>query len=304
MKDGTRTAYMERILRVLLFIQDHLDDPLSLDELAEAACLSPYHFHRVFRGMVGEAVKEHIRRLRLERSAHQLTGTRWSITRIAFNAGYETHESFTRAFRSMFDESPSQFRKKRGWANRRDVPSGIRYSPGVEGIGFIPIDSGGRFMEAEIKRMDSRQVVFIRHVGPYDQCRVAWVKLCAWAEAKGLLERDTTAIGLCHDDPEVTPLNKIRYDACLVVPNKTGPEGEIGRQEIPSGDYAVTVHHGPFERLKDTYAKLCGQWIPERGREIRAAPSCEICLNDPNVTPPENLMVEIQVPLESILEFF
>ena len=69
MKSDTRHSYHERVLNVLVHIQQHLDDELPLDELAAVAHFSPYHFHRMFRGMVGESVEEHVRRLRLERAA-------------------------------------------------------------------------------------------------------------------------------------------------------------------------------------------------------------------------------------------
>jgi AraC family transcriptional regulator len=106
MKEETLRFYRERILQVLLHIQRHLDEELPLLELADVACLSPYHFHRVFRGMVGESVAEHVRRLRLERAALQLKHTRYSVARVAFDAGYESHEAFTRAFKGAFGESP------------------------------------------------------------------------------------------------------------------------------------------------------------------------------------------------------
>ena len=72
MRTVTLQDYKRRLLRVLVHIQQHLDDALGLEELAGLACFSPYHFHRLFKGMVGESVKEHIRRLRLERAASQL----------------------------------------------------------------------------------------------------------------------------------------------------------------------------------------------------------------------------------------
>ncbi len=89
------------------------DNPLSLDELASVAHFSPYHFHRVFRGMVGETVAEHVRRLRLERAARHLIYTRRSVTDLAFDAGYETMESFIRAFRKRFGYAPSCYRQIR-----------------------------------------------------------------------------------------------------------------------------------------------------------------------------------------------
>src|SRR6185436_20700588 len=110
MKPETVESYRERMLAVLVHIQEHLDDPLPLEELADVAHFSPFHFHRIFRGMVGESVKEHVRRLRLERAAHRLRFTGEPVTEIALDAGYQTHESFTRAFGAMFGESPSEFR--------------------------------------------------------------------------------------------------------------------------------------------------------------------------------------------------
>ena len=100
MKPRTEQTYNERILGVLVYIQQHLDEAMSRDELARVAYFSPYHFHRVFHGMVGESVKEHVRRLRLERAAHRLKFGDHSVTRIAFDAGYEALESFSRKFRA------------------------------------------------------------------------------------------------------------------------------------------------------------------------------------------------------------
>src|SRR6516162_6475678 len=95
-------TYRERILKVQLFIQRHLDEELPLDRLARVAHFSPYHFHRIFKGLVGEGVSEYVRRLRLESAAIALKTSRRGVTRIAFEAGYGTHEAFTRAFHQMF----------------------------------------------------------------------------------------------------------------------------------------------------------------------------------------------------------
>src|SRR5215472_3236937 len=95
-KETTLRFYKERLLRVLVEIQQRLDDPLSLEELACLACLSPHHFHHVFTGMLGESLGSHIRRLRLERAACRLKLSQMQVVQIAFEAGYETHEAFSR----------------------------------------------------------------------------------------------------------------------------------------------------------------------------------------------------------------
>lgn len=107
-RETTLRDYKERLLRVLVHIQQRLDEPLPLAGLAQLACLSPHHFHRVFTGMLGESVASHIRRLRLERAATNLKLSNQPIVQIALAAGYETHEAFTRAFRVAFGVSPTQ----------------------------------------------------------------------------------------------------------------------------------------------------------------------------------------------------
>src|SRR5687768_15821101 len=111
---GTHETYRHRILKVQLFIQEHLDEDLSLERLARLAHFSPFHFHRLFRALVGEGVYEYVRRLRLERAAVLLKSTDRDVTAVAFDAGYETHEAFTRAFRRHFGLAPSRYRVAEG----------------------------------------------------------------------------------------------------------------------------------------------------------------------------------------------
>ncbi|MCP4592847.1 MAG: AraC family transcriptional regulator [bacterium] len=297
MNPDTKRDYAERMLRVLVHIQQHLDDALDLTELAAVAHFSPYHFHRVFRGMVGESVKEHIRRLRLERAAQRLKTTDQPVTRTAFDAGYETHEAFTRAFRAMFGESPSGFREGRKAILVPSVRSGVHFDPDAKLDGFNPIPPGEPPMDVRIDKLEPRRVAFMRHVGPYHEVGGTWEKLCAWAGPKGLLGPQTLFLGLCHDDPEVTPPDKIRYDACVAASADFQPEGEIGAQEIAGGDYAVATHRGPYENLGETYAQLCGKWVPQSARELRSAPSFEVYRNTPQDTAPEDLITDVHVPL-------
>src|SRR6266853_3843414 len=114
-------SYQERVLRVLLHIQRNLDRPLELEELASVACFSPFHFHRIFRGIVGESVMEYVRRLRLEQAAQKLRFSDSPVIDVALDAGYESHEAFTRAFSARFGLSPSSFRKTRKTASGADV---------------------------------------------------------------------------------------------------------------------------------------------------------------------------------------
>ena len=298
MRQMTLRQYKERMLRVLVHIQSHLDEELALEDLAGIACFSMYHFHRIFRGMIGESVKEHIRRLRLERAASSLKHSDSPIVTIALEAGYESHEAFTRAFKAMTGESPSQFRLREGSWSRPDAPSGLHYREGKKAAELHSVQSGGVSMEVKIETLKPMRVAFVRHIGPYDQCGTAWDRLTGELGRRGILGADTRFIGLCYDDPDVTPPEKIRYDACVTVGEDFEPEDDIGVQTIAGGKYAVTTHFGPYSRIGETYSKLLGEWLPRSRREVRSIPCLEVYLTDPEGTDPEDYLTDIYAPLE------
>ncbi len=285
------------MLRVLVFIQRNLDRELALDELADVANFSPYHFHRIFRGMTGESLAAHVRRIRLERAAMRLRGSQNSVTRIAFEAGYETHQAFTRAFRAMTGMAPSHFRTQNGRLPAIG-PSEVRFDPSGPPRAFSPLEMGGAAMHVSVKHVEPMRVAFMRHVGPYNEVGPVWEEFTTRMGAAGCLGGSTMFVGLCHDDPEVTPPDKVRYDCCVTVDGSFEAEGQIGVQEIAGGEYAVTTHHGPYQSLGETYAKLCGEWLPRSGRVLRAAPGFEVYLNSPEGTEPDELLTDIYMPLE------
>jgi AraC family transcriptional regulator len=298
LKETTRKDYAERMLTVLQHIQQHLDEPLALEELASLACFSPFHFHRIFRGMVGESVKGHIRRLRLERAASRLKNGQRSVTDIAFEAGFEAHESFTRAFGTVFGVSPRDYRRSQQvFVSQK---GSIHFIPNRQLSEFHPNRLENETMDVKLVSLETMKVAYVHHVGPYDECGKAWETLCTWAGPQGLIRPDTMFIGLSYDDPDVTPLEKIRYDACLRIDTDIDPEGDIGMQSIEAATYAMTTYFGPYDQFSKTYAQLCGQWIPAHGYEIASRPSIEVYQNSPEDTEPEDLITDVHVPLDSI----
>jgi AraC family transcriptional regulator len=279
MREATAESCQERIDRVLRHISGHLDEPYRLEDLAALAHFSPFHFHRVFRGMVGESVKEHVRRLRLARAARELRSTGLSVLEIALGAGYEAHESFTRAFADLYRMPPSEYRKSTD-------PAPPEASPAIVSAAAY-----------RIARLEALRIIYIRHLGPYDQVGAAWGRLMPWAGMRGLLGPGMRILGVVHDDPESVPAEQLRYDAALVVNRPVTPEGDIALGEIPAGDYAVALHIGPYSRVFDSYAHLCGVWLPQQGRELAAAPALEFYFNSPADTPPDELRTELWLPL-------
>ena len=110
MKNITYNDYIQRINKVVAYINNHLDETLDLKTLANEAALSDFHFHRIFKALKGEAIGGYITRLRLEATARLLRYTALTIEEIAFNIGYETPASLSKAFKKQYGISPTEYR--------------------------------------------------------------------------------------------------------------------------------------------------------------------------------------------------
>ncbi len=108
-------------------------------------------------------------------------------------------------------------------------------------------------MKPEIRTREETTVVYARRIGDYNQsAQEAWGAVCAFAGPRGLIGPQSEFIGLSHDDPSITPAEKLRYDACITVDREVKPEGDIGVQTIGGGTFAVFVHEGPYSDLSRT----------------------------------------------------
>jgi AraC family transcriptional regulator len=316
MKPQTHSYYEAKVRAALRHILQRLDEALDLGALAQDAALSPLHFHRIFRGMVGETPLEIHRRLRLERAAAQLSSTDAPVTCIAFDAGYETHESFTRAFRAAFAMAPSEFRDKarqthlaRQFGGADCNSQSATLLPARIAIHHLGGDihlpepllfEGENPVNVQIKTMPELLVASLAHRGTYNTIGETFARLGAVAGPAGLVSLPgARMIAIYHDDPETTAPADLRSDAGLIVPATTPIPAGLRELRLPAGDYAKATHIGPYAMLGDVWARFMGQWLPASGRRMTAAGQCfELYLNDPSNTAPEALQTDLYVPLE------
>lgn len=296
MKPETRSYYELAVQRAAERVVDNLDQALDLGELARNAALSPFHFHRIFRGMVGETPLEMHRRLRLERAAYFLREGEAPVTTIAFDAGYDTHEAFTRAFRARYACSPSEFRQ-RAFQIQIAAVSGIHFEPKRSEPPIVQFIQGEIVMHVEIKDMNELRTATLRHVGPYNQISEAFARLGEIAGAAGLLNQKCTMLAIYHDDPETTPEAELTSEAAITIPEDAKIPAGLVEQRVPGGRYATTTHVGPYEKLGDVWARFMGQWLPKSGERLADSVTYEIYRNTPMDVPKEQLRTEIYLPL-------
>lgn len=306
MKPDTRTFYEDAVRAAVRHIVGGLDAAIDLGALARRAAMSPYHFHRIFRGMVGETALELHRRLRLERAAWCLVERETPVTSIAFEAGYETHEAFTRAFRKAYACSPSEARQSgagvgRGCAGafhfELATPNGVHFRPGTAAVADLHFIEGGTIMNVEIVNMTELRTASVRHVGPYNRISEAFARLGSVAGAAGLIGQGSKMLAIYHDDPESTAESELRSDACISVDDEAKLPAELGEQRIRAGRYARTVHVGAYTELGDAWARFLGQWLPSSGERLGAGQSFEVYENTPLDVPTEQLRTLLYLPL-------
>lgn len=152
-------------------------------------------------------------------------------------------------------------------------------------------------MDVRIENCGPWRVAFVRHVGPYAECQPAWNKLMAFAGQNGLFNDKTRFIGIGHDNPQVTPPDKIRYDACVTVDEHVQASGDVGVKEIPGGQYAIATLRGPCSGLADAWRWIFEKWLPTSGRKFGSGQCFELYVTNAMTTPPEDQVTEIYVPV-------
>jgi AraC family transcriptional regulator len=307
MKEGTKHFYQGAVRTIVERIARRLDEALDNNELCAIAGLSPLHFHRIFRGMMGETPLELHRRLRLERAALQLATLETAVTVIAFDAGFETHESFTRAFQGAYSRAPSQFRRRMNrHRERMDYPARFPFElPARNGIHFgqaggvsnIVVAAGDIDMDVVVEDICAKRVAFITHLGPRNMVGEAFRRLAAIAGPAGLLSNPgATMVAVFHDDPETTPAAELRTSAGVTVPDQCTLPAELSELRIQAGKYARATHHGHYAGLGDSWDKLMGQWLPTSGYRVADRFSYE-AYRVADHSRPDSLETDLYVPI-------
>jgi len=270
------------------YIGEHLDEDLSVDLLSRVAHFSRYHFHRQFSDYTGITVAKYILMRRLKRASYQLVFDReYRIIDIAMDARFENPESFSRAFKKVFGQTPSQFRQAPRW----DAWNEKCLLPDIE---------RKTHMNVQIVDFAATRVALLQHRGSPALVNDSVSRFIEWRKHSRLSPvASCNSFGIAYDDPRSTEPDKFRFDICGSVEEEV-PENEQGviNSMIPAGRCAMIRHQGPHEDMDDKIRALYGQWLPQSGETLRDFPCYFHYLNFFPQVAEHELITDIYLPLE------
>lgn len=220
--------YVGRINQAIDHVTRNLSEPLGLEEVAKAACFSPFHFHRIFRALMGETLASFVKRVRLERAIYLLSHREASLTEVAHACGFSSSSDFSRSFRNQYGVPPSAFDAEAFRRPRREAMlESAMLAEGPRKLERLPAGGNPDGFEVRFRDLPARRVAYIRVTRAYrGGVREAAARLAEWAEQRGLA--DGQWLGYQWDDPEIVPPDKCRYDVGVEVPGGTQGDGEVG----------------------------------------------------------------------------
>ncbi|MFK7742000.1 MAG: GyrI-like domain-containing protein [Planctomycetota bacterium] len=320
--DESRTSnnYVASINRAIDFVVQHLDRQLKLDDLAAVAHFSPFHFHRIFRSLVGETVNQFVKRLRLERAVRMLRHepTR-RLTEIALACGFGSSSDFSRCFKQRYGVPPSEFDPAAEEAARReemleaekqdpicashDDSDGVRdpvMTTHPHRLKRLPAGQNPDGFAVRMRERPARTVAYIRTLAPYREGAVtgAAERLVGWAEGHGL--GDNPWYGYMWDDPDLVAADDCRYDVAVEIDAATAaglPDREVGCLAFPAMLLAEVPMAGSIECELRALDWLFATWLPQSGFVPTDQPCFEAWCGRPFAHGTEHFELAIQLPV-------
>ncbi|RUL73716.1 AraC family transcriptional regulator [Dyella choica] len=277
MKAHTEQDYRRRIAQVVEAILIDPAAPHTVDSLAAFAHLSSFHFHRIYRAITGESVAVTVKRVRLARAAQRLADAKESVTSIALSVGYDSAQTFARAFRDFTGLTPSVFSQR-----QRD-------------LGSPPGNCQERALRAlTLREMPPMEVLCLRHAGPVAGIPHSYQTLLRLLGGHPWFPR-SQCVGIAYGDPE--DKDGFTYFAGLLPPESVPAPMPLEAVRVEGGLYAAYRLIGPYALIAPTFQTLFGQWLPQSGYEPDHRPVLELYVAPDTSESQSNSVTDLLIPI-------
>ncbi len=300
MSDLAKADYVARVNRAIDHVLQHLDQPLGLEQVASVAHFSSFHFHRVFKALVGETLAAFVKRVRLEHAIKLMSHRpESSLTDIALACGFGSSSDFSRSFKQRYGVPPRAF-DVQGFRDR--MRDGFAAALGPEqGLSFErrPAGENPDGFTVSLRDHGPRFVAYIRVPDSYRPgvAKEATFRLIDWARRRG--HAGGQWLGYMWDDPEVVPLEKCRYDVGVEIPERIPADGEVGCVELAAMKVAVVEVRGGIDLELRAIDWLYRTWLPGSGFVPDHQPAFEAWQGLPFAHGDEYFEIDAQLPVVS-----
>ena len=250
--------HIDRLNNTIEYIEANLDKNIHLEFLSSKFALSKYHFHRIFKALIGDPPFRYIEKRRLSGAATELIETNRRIIDIAFDYGFNSHESFIRSFKKKYSLTPSQFRKtKPDFRFHEKCPIGS-----IE----LKLEKGKVKLNPDILHKSSFSIAGLTYSGHdtneiFDLWQTFWLMV---QEGKIILD-NRGCLGACLHDIDMRNNEVFVYYAGVEQNQSLDIPKAMQSATIPGSTYAVFKHKGPISEIEQTYDRIYGSWFPRTG---------------------------------------
>lgn len=277
-------GWTEGIQNAVQYIEDNLTEDLQIENIAAKAYVSAFHFQRIFSVLCGFTVSEYIRMRRLTLAAQELSLSDGKVIDIAIKYGYDSHDSFTRAFTKFHGISPKAAKQK-GAKLKSFAPLRIQLTL-----------KGGTMMEYKIVEKAAFTIMGRARMFSTDTSYQEIPKFWDEHYRTGGGEFVGGMFGVCMDSDEKNfeYLIADNYNPCLEIP------ACCVTREIPAGTWAVFPCKGALPKaLQDVNTKIWSEWLPNC-KEYRLSGNYNIEMYTPPAEKSEDTYSEIWVPVKKV----
>lgn len=302
--ENCKKEYIRRINQVQDYIEGHLGQSLSIEELSNAAGFSKFHFSRIFQSILHEPLARYVNRIRMENAlfllAHRMDK---NMTDIAYELGFTDSAVFSRAFRNYYGVSPREYRKEYSKNCKDSFPlSEYNKDTAKKEAGNIRPSVTGTIT---IEQLKEQQAVYVRHTGTYEALGREYAKLMGSLlehamKQQLLIEDKNWILAIYHDNPEFGTDEQFRTSLCLTVPDEiTAKEDDVlSTMKLEGGLYAVGHFQIHQEQYGDIWDFMYQEWLSCSGYVPRNSYPFEVYQNDPSKEKDHIHKVDIYVPIE------
>lgn len=318
--DSVKNEYRKRINRTLDYIQAHYAEELNLAALAAVACFSKFHFHRIFRAVVGETLNDYVQRIRLEKSLQKLTTDRNKpITDIALECGFSCSQNYAKLFKSRYGVTPSVVRREFHWdewhSKMKRLKDRKQKGMGPAEAHLYDVYRNKRRISikkildqqpvtgVDIRHMPALRVAYVRTIGPYTKERISptFERLLKWAAPRGLITPGVKILSIWNN-PGSIPEDKLIHDACLTVPAGISADQWVDVQVLSGGKYAVCRCEIGADKMEEAWLGFVLNWMTASDYQPDDRPLYHIYYNTPQSHPAGLYTLDLCMPVKPLFE--